>query len=185
MFESEETAMKQRLGLTGEVSDHKVAGLIDDEAVAHEIAAAVRAETGLNEAHVRVLSPGDKSVGRSLEPEDLGILHTMIRAHLWLGLAGAVVGILAFGIMVAVDIPFIVQSPWWSAFLLTGFGTVGGLILGGAVALRPDHSAYLSASREALKQGKHVVVVHATSTGELNQADAMLKAHAGETVRTL
>jgi hypothetical protein len=30
-----------------------------------------------------------------------------------------------------------------------------------------------------------VVVVHATSTDELNQAEAILKANAGETVRTL
>lgn len=177
--------MKHRMGLTGEISDHKVAGLIDDEAGAHETAAAVRAETGLNEAHVRVLSPGDDSIGRSLEPESRGIMHTIIRTHLWLGLAGAVVGILAFGIMIALDVKFIVLSPWWSAFLLTGFGAVGGLMLGGAVSLRPDHSPYISASREALKQGKHVVVVHATSTDELKQAETILKQDGGETVRTL
>lgn len=177
--------MKHHMGLTGEVSNHKVAGLIDDEDGARELAAAVRAGTGLNEAHVRVLSPGDDNVGRTLEPESRGIMHTIIRAHLWLGLAGAVVGILAFGIMIALDVQFIVLSPWWSAFLLTGFGTVGGLMLGGAVSLRPDHSPYIAAAREALEKGKHVVVVHATSTGELNQAEAILKANAGETVRTL
>jgi len=177
--------MKNRMGLTGEVSDHKVAGLIDDEAGAHDIAAAVRTETGLNEAHVKVLSPGDGGVGRSLEPESRGILRTIIRTHLWLGLAGAVVGLLAFGIMIALDVQFIVLSPWWSAFLLTGFGTVGGMMLGGVVSLRPDHGPYISASREALKQGKHVVVVHATSTDELKQAEAILQANEGETVRTL
>lgn len=112
-------------------------------------------------------------------------MHTIIRTHLWLGLAGAVVGILAFGIMIALDVQFIVLSPWWSAFLLTGFGAVGGLMLGGAVSLRPDHSPYISASREALKQGKHVVVVHATSTDELKQAETILKQDGGETVRTL
>jgi len=149
------------------------------------MAAAVRAETGLDEAQVRVLSPGDDSVGRSLEPESNGILHTIIRAHLWLGMVGAVVGVLAFGTMIALDVQFVVLSPWWSAFLLTGFGTVGGLMLGGAVALRPDHDPYLSASREALKEGRHVVVVHATSTDELKHAEAILKGNAGETVRTL
>jgi len=58
-------------------------------------------------------------------------------------------------------------------------------MLAGAVSLRPDHTPYISASRDALKQGKHVVVVHATSTDQLNQAEGVLKANGGETVRTL
>lgn len=109
----------------------------------------------------------------------------MIRAHIWLGLAGAVLGLLAFGNMLALGVQFIVLSPWWSALLLIGFGTIGGLMLGGAVSLRPDHSPYIAASREALQQGKYVVVVHATSADELEQAEAILKPNAGETVRTL
>jgi hypothetical protein len=177
--------MKHRMGLTGEASDHKVAGLIADEAAAHEIAAAVRAGTGLKEGQVRVLSPGDERIGRTLEPESRGIVHTMVRAHIWLALAGAVAGALAFGILMAQDVQFIVLSPWWSALLLIGFGTIGGLMLGGAVSLRPDHSPYITASREALEEGRHVVVVHATSADELEQAEGILKAHAGETVRTL
>lgn len=177
--------MKHRMALTGEAFDHKVAGLIAGEAAAHEVAAAVRAGTGLKESQVSVLSPGDDRIGRTLEPENRGIVHTMIRAHLWLGLAGAVAGILAFGIMIALGVQFIVLSPWWSALLLTGFGTIGGLMLGGAVSLRPDHSPYISASREALEEGRHVVVVHATDTDEREQAEAILKANTGETVRTL
>lgn len=177
--------MKHRMALTGEASDHKVAGFVADEAAAHELAAAVRAGAGLKESQVRVLSPGDHRIGRTLEPESRGIVHTMIRAHIWLGLAGAVVGLLAFGIMFALGVQFIVLSPWWSALLLIGFGTIGGLMLGGAVSLRPDHSPYIAASREALQQGKYVVVVHATSADELEQAEAILKPKAGETVRTL
>ncbi len=177
--------MKHPMALTGEASDHKLVGLVDDEAAAHELAAAVRLGTGLNAAQVRLLHPGDDSVGRALEPESRGIKHTIIRAHLWFALAGTVVGILAFAIMIALGVQFIVLSPWWSAFLLTGFGALGGLMLGGAVALRPDHSPYISASREALRQGRHAIVVHATSIDELDHAEAILKASGGETVRTL
>jgi hypothetical protein len=177
--------MKDRMGLTGEASNHKLAGVFDDEVSALELAAAVRARTGLNESHVRVLRPGDDSVSRRLEPESQGILRTMVRAHLWLGLAGAAVGVLAFGTMMVLGIPFIVLNPWWSGLLLTGFGALGGLIAGGAVSLRPDHTPYVTASREALREGKHVVVVHATSSGELSQAEAILKASGSESVRTL
>jgi hypothetical protein len=177
--------MKHAMALTGEASDHKVAGLFSDAAAARELAAAVRAEVGLTEAQVRVLGPGDDHVGRALEPETRGILHTMIRAHLWLGLAGAVIGAVAFAIMFALGIGFIVLNPWASALLLIGFGAIGGLLLGGAVSLRPDHSPYIGASQEALREGRYVVVVHATSTDELERAEAILKANAGETVRTL
>jgi hypothetical protein len=177
--------MKSHMALTGEASDHKVAGLISGEAAARELAAVVRAGAGLTEAQVRVLGPDDNQIGRELEPENRGIVHTMIRAHIWLGLAGAVIGALAFGIMFALGIQFIVLNPWWSVLLLIGFGAIGGLMLGGAVSLRPDHSPYIAASREALQQGKYVVVVHATTTDELQQAEEILKANAGETVRTL
>jgi hypothetical protein len=177
--------MKHGMALTGEASDHKVAGVISDEATAHELADAVRAGVGLTEAQVRVVGPEDKQIGRALEPESRGIVHTMIRAHLWLGLAGAVIGALAFGIMFSLGVGFIVLNPWRSVLLLIGFGTIGGLLLGGAVSLRPDHSPYIAASREALRQGRYVVVVHATSTDELERAEAILKANAGETVRTL
>ena len=119
--------MKYRMALTAEASDHKVVGLIAGEAAAHELAAAVRAGTGLKEAQVRVLSPGDTDIGRTLEPESRGILHTIIRAHMWLALTGAAVGILASGIMIALGVQFIVLSPGWSALLLIGFGTIGGL----------------------------------------------------------
>jgi hypothetical protein len=173
------------MALTGEASNHKVIGLVDDEAAAQALAAGVRAGAGLKESQVRLLSPGDGNVGQTLEPENRGIKHTMIRAHLWLALAGAVLGLLAFGVMIALGVQFIVLSPWWSALLLTGFGTVGGLMLGGAVALRPDHSPYIAVSREALRQGRHVVVVHATSIDELERAEAILKAGAVETIRTL
>ena len=176
--------VKHPMALTGEASDHKVAGLVAGETAAHELAAAVRAGTGLNEIQVQVLSPGDDRIGRTLEPESRGILHTIIRTHIWLGLAGAVVGAVAFGLLVILGVRFVVLSPWWSASLLIVFGTVGGLMLGGAISLRPDHSPYIAASREALGKGKHVVVVHATSAAELEQAEAILKANAGETVRT-
>jgi hypothetical protein len=177
--------MKRHMALTGEASDHKVAGLFSDEAAARELAEAVRRGAGLAEAQVRVLGPDDNHIGRALEPESRGIVHTMIRAHIWLGLAGAVIGALAFGVMFALGVQFIVLNPWWSILLLIGFGAIGGLMLGGAVSLRPDHSPYIAASREALRQGKYVVVVHATSTDELKQAEAILKENVGETIRTL
>ena len=173
------------MALTGEVSDHKIAAMAHDQAEAQRLAALVRAGAGLDETQVRVLCPHDEHVGRKLEPENRGIVRTMIRAHLWLGLAGAVVGILTFAILLFLDIGFVVLNPWWAAGLLIVFSTVGGLLLGGAVTLRPDQSPYIAASREAVQAGRYVVVVHATSTEQLKEAESVLQAAGNTTVRSL
>lgn len=83
------------------------------------------------------LTAEDHRVGRTQAPKSRSVLHTIIHAHIWLSLAGAVVGAVAFAIMISLGVQFIVLSPWWSALLLIGFGTIGGLIVGGAVSLWP------------------------------------------------
>jgi hypothetical protein len=173
------------MALTGERSDHKIAATANDHTAARELAALVRSSAGLDEAQVRILTPHDEHVGRKLEPENRGILLTMIRAHIWLGLAGTVIGLLAFAILFLLGLEFIVRSPWWAAGLLVVFGTVGGLLLGGAVTLRPDHSPYIAASREAVEAGRYVVVVHASSTEQLKEAESVLRAAGSTTVRSL
>lgn len=177
--------MKDHMALTGEASAHKVAGIVDDEGTARELAAQVREQAGLGEAQVMVLGPGDDAVGRALEPESRGIWHTLIRAHVWLALAGGLLGALAYLLLLGMDVGFIVLNPLASGALLVCFGVVGGLMLGGALVLRPDHSPYVMAARAALDEGRYVVVVHASNMAQLKDAEAVLERVAGKVVRTL
>ena len=122
--------------LTGEVSNSKVAGIFASESAARAEAARVRATLQLSDAQVQVVTPADPRPGHKLEPESHGIFRTMIRAHVVLGLLGAIAGAMAFGVMWTMAIPFIVNSAVMAAAVLVGFGAVAGLMFGGLVTLR-------------------------------------------------
>lgn len=98
---------------------------------------------------------------------------------------GAVAGLLAFAVLMAVDVPFIVASPVAAALILLFFGTVAGLLLGGLVALRPDHDRYVLATRDAMAAGSTTVVVHALSAEQREEAAAFLGGQGGEVTSTL
>jgi hypothetical protein len=134
---------------------------------------------------VQLITPREGRVGRKLEPESHGIFVTMIRAHVGLGLAGAVVGALAFAVLYAMGLPFIVNSAPAAAAIAVFFGTVAGLLMGGLVTLRPDHDLYILKIREAVGEGRCAVVVHALSHQQMEIAADMLRRSGGDVVRTL
>ncbi len=171
--------------ITGEVSNSKVAAVLDNEATARQAADTVRRELHMRESQVRVVAPRDPKPGRQLEPESKGIFWTMLRAHLWLGLAGALLGVALFWLMWALDVPFIVNSAPYAAGALIFFCAVAGLMFGGLVTLRPDHDLYILKVKDALEHGRYAVVVHATSHAQRTQAAELLKRASGEVITTL
>ncbi len=177
--------MTGNTSLTGEVSNSKVAAVFANEATAREVAARVRATLQLADAQVQVITPDDRRPGRKLEPESHGIFRTIIRAHVRLGLVGAVAGAVTFGVLWAMGLPWIVNSAVLAAAVFVAFGTVGGLMLGGLVSLRPDHDLYINKVYDALGEGRSAVVVHAFSRQQNAQAEDLLKGASGEVVSTL
>ena len=171
--------------LTSEVSNSKVAAIFADATSARATAARVRDTLQLSDAQVQVVTPGDPSPGRKLEPESHGIFRTMIRAHVVLGLVGAAVGAVAFAIFLSMDIPFIVNSAVMSAALLIGFGAVAGLMFGGLVTLRPDHDPLINKVQHAIGEGRSAVVVHAFSHEQSVQAKDLLQQSSDDVVATL
>lgn len=171
--------------LTGEVSNSKLAAVFATRLAAREAAEALVAASDLQPAQVKVIGPGEADVGIKLEPEGGGIWRTIIVAHARLGVLGAVSGLVVFGVLVALGVPFVVQSPWAAGLVLAGFGAVAGLMLGGLVSLRPDHDRYVHATRDAMEAGQGTVVVHALSTAQQKMAAEFLAQHGGEVTRTL
>lgn len=179
------TDMASESTLTGEVSNSKVAAVFADEATAREVAARVRSTLQLSDAQVQVITPADRRPGHKLEPESHGIFRTMIRAHVRLGVLGAIAGAVAFGVMWAMGLPWIVNSAVMAASVFVAFGAVGGLMLGGLVTLRPDHDLYINKVYDALGEGRTAVVVHAFSREQNAQAVELLKGASGKVVSTL
>ena len=171
--------------LTGEVSDSKAAGIFNNPANARRVAREVRARLSLSPAQVRVMTPGEARAARKLEPESNGVMRTLVIAHCKLGLVGLAAGALLFGAMLLAGVPAVTQSPWLAGALTIGYGGIFGLFAGGLVSLRPDHGRYLFKVRDALRQGRSAVVVHARNHRERDGASDLLKARSGETVTTL
>ena len=177
--------MSETSPITGELSNSKIAAVFPRVAEARAAATAVAAALSLGSAQVQVITPSEPHPGRKLEPESRGIWRTIVTAHVKLGIAGAVFGVLLFAGLHAYGLPFIVNSPVAAALVLLFFGTVAGLMLGGLVALRPDHDPYVEATRDAMASGNTTVVVHAFSSEQADQAADFLRAHGGEVTSTL
>ena len=171
--------------LTGEMSNSKVAAVFTHAAQANAVATQLRSALQLSDAQVQVITPADRKPGRKLEPESHGIFRTIVRAHVRLGLLGAVAGAVAFGVLWAMELPLIVNSAVLAAAVMVAFGAVAGLMLGGLVSLRPDHDLYINKVYDALGEGHSAVVVHAFSRAQMAQAEDLLKAASGEVVSTL
>lgn len=176
--------MPDRSPLTAEASGSKVAAVFADEAAAREVAVRVRTRLELSDAQVQVATPAEARPGRKLEPESHGIFRTMIRAHVVLGIGGALAGAVVFAVMWAMVIPSIVNSAVMAAAVLVAFGAVAGLMLGGLVTLRPDHAPYIIKVSEALQEGRCAVVVHAFSREQSRQARDSPERAGGEVVAT-
>lgn len=171
--------------VTGEVSNSKVAAVFQTRAAARAAAAAIVAELGLQPAQVKVITPDTEDVDIKLEPEGGGIWRTIVLAHLRLGIAGAILGLVVFGVLMWMAVPFVVSSPRAAGLAAIAFGGVAGLLLGGLVSLRPDHDRYIHATRDAMDEGLTTVVVHALSTDERSRAAEFLSRRGAEVTQTL
>lgn len=171
--------------LTGEVSNSKLAAVFDSEATARAAVIVLADQTSLETTQLKVVKPGARHPDIALEPEGGGIFRTLLVAHLWLGLAGLALGGIAFAVMLSLGVQLVLASPWLSAFVLVFFGGMLGLMLGGLVALRPDHDPYVLATHEAMAKGRTTLVVHALSADQAEEAAALLAEMGGEVTRTL
>ena len=171
--------------ITGEVSNHKIAASFSSATAAQQAADGVAAALSLGAAQVQLVGPGEAHLGRKLEPESGGIWRTIVVAHVRLGIVGAVLGVVAFGVLYGLGLPFIVNNALAALLVLVFFGAVAGLMLGGLVALRPDHDRFVEHTREAIEEGRTTVVVHAFSAEQRAQAAAFLRDYGGEVTSTL
>lgn len=177
--------MKSSMSLTGEQEDHKVAAVFDTEQDARGTARTLCETTSLTDEQVSVLGPRDSHQGSELEPEDQGIWQSLVRSHIGLGAGGAVTGFVAFLILSALGIGFIAQNAVVAAAVLAALGLMLGLLLAGAVTIRPDHTPYLVKAQSALQQGKYVLAVHASSSEQLQEAKSLLDSRNVKTVQTI
>lgn len=172
--------------LTGEVSNSKVAAVFPMSASARSAATALVDQLGFKPAQVKLITPDNAAdTDIKLEPESRNIWRTIVVAHWKLAVLGAVAGAVVFAVLMLMQVPYVATSPLAALGWLVLYGTIGGLFLGGLVALRPDHDRYIQAVRDAIAAGSSAVVVHALSSQQQNDAADFLAEHGGEVTRTL
>lgn len=177
-------------GLFGEQSVTKVVGLYGNQKEAETAATQARALQGMLPTQVRLLGPQDAKVshrdffGRSMEPEQRGIFKTMLRTHAITGLTGAVIGLLLYAWLYSIGQQMVVSSPVVAFIVFLNFGTVFGLIVGGFIALRPDHVKLITSVRSALSNNRWALVLHPVNPAQVQAAKDLLMASGAETLST-
>lgn len=171
--------------LFGERSLTTVAALFGQAQDARDAAAHVVRDARLPEKRVSVLGPGVPGVERKLEPEEPGIVHTLIKSHTTLGVLGLVVGLLIGGVLILAGVGWAAASPFFTIGLAAIFGAVGGMMLGGLVSMRPDRTLLDTKVESAVQEGRWAVVVHPVDQGEEERAMDVLEHSNGEVIHTL
>jgi len=93
-------------------------------------------------------------------------------------------GVLAYAVLVGSGNPALQGTSGLGWVVFAGFGIMFGLILGGLLALRPDHGRVIHLVRRALQIGKWAVVAHPRDASQTHQAVASLRSGSLRVVRS-
>lgn len=174
----------------GEKSVTKVAGLFASKPDAVAACQDLLQVTGFSPAQVRLLSPTDSVAARpdtferAVEPEEPGIWRTIIRAHVTMAVLGAVLGFAIYLGLMTAEHPALMSTPSMGLVVFTSFGATFGLLIGGALAIRPDHGWLMSLIRRGLQDGQWAVVAHPVSPEQTHRAMDMLMPGSVKVVRS-
>jgi hypothetical protein len=148
------------LHVLGEHYPCKVTAEFGTRESADAAVADLAAESDLSEARVELVVPGDQYLGSKVEPESRGIARTAVKSHIVLGLAFLVLGLASAWLLVTFGPPLTRSSPVLVFVALGFFATMLGLMLAGAITLRPDHDPLIASTRKAADTDQWTVVVH-------------------------
>lgn len=171
--------------LFGERATTKIAGTFDRQDDATATMATLESQAQLKANQLKLISPDEKKFGTKLEPEVKGIAQTAVRSHVFMGIAGLAIGIALWVILYTLGWNLVRSSPGLSMIPFLFFPTIIGLMLGGLITARPDQTAVITQVRDAVAQGKWVLVVHPYSPRQCDDAEAVMKGNAVDVWRSV
>jgi hypothetical protein len=164
------------LKLVADDKPHKVGAAFADRADAAKARDALARDASIDRSRITLVDPENGQGERAVEPEPRTVRRTLVRSHVILGSVGLVLGIALAAVLLLIDFRMIASSPVLGAVVLGFFGAIAGLLVGGFVALRPDHDALIDRAREAASEDEWMVIVHAESNDEKQEAKQVLSA---------
>ncbi|GAC13802.1 hypothetical protein [Aliiglaciecola lipolytica] len=156
----------------------KIVGVYENESTAKQTAKRLVDEGGVLADEINIVSPQDKKFESKVEPETKAIGRTLIASHMMLGLIGLSIGLLVGTALIIAGIQLATSSP---VMLLIATGTLGtfmGLLVAGAVSLRPDHDSVVNDTRYAKNHKLWSVVVHTKDREHTKQAKQLMEGSA-------
>ena len=182
--------MNLKRALFGEQSITKVAGLYKSRIAARQDAEELIGNSKFDGWQVSVLGPaqgaaGIEAVDERILPDEAGMVQTLVRAHVTMGLLGGLSGALFAAVLLAAGNVAIRSSPGMGVGACLFVGAIFGLLAGGLLALRPDQSRLISLVKATLRQGNWAVVAHPVDERQAVQAVASLHGRSFRVVRSL
>lgn len=177
--------------LLGERPITRIAGFFDTRREALLAVQELLDSPDLDMQQVSVLSPTpggavrEATMERAVALEDHTLRLAMVRTHLVCAAIGLLAALLLYGWLLASGNPALQSSPGIGLLVLCGFGLTFGLLVGGALALRPDQDRVIARVRRALQEGQWAVVVHPEDPLQTRQALLSLKHHSPTVIRSL
>ncbi|MEQ8250121.1 MAG: hypothetical protein RLW61_16085 [Gammaproteobacteria bacterium] len=166
--------------LASERHGHKLYAEFATPAAAIAAARHLHEQGGIAVSRTRLItaqSVDDHRFDIALEPEPRRIGAILGWSHLALGIVGAVVGIALIELAAARDWlpPITLGEPWLLPLVGLFFGATAGLLLAGALSLKPHRGAIAAWLADAVHhQGHAFLVVHADDAETRSRARALL-----------
>lgn len=171
--------------LFGERSTTKIAAVFDTEQGAATAAATIHSSARLQAAQIRLIKPYEKDYAKKIEPEPQGIVRTALRAHLFLGMAGAAIAVAGWGLLYLVGVMAITSTPLGSLAVFVFFGAIAGMLLGGLVTARPDHQLVIQRVQTATQDGRWSLLIHPRTPKQCDDVMAALSGVDAEVTRSV
>lgn len=164
-----------------EIQDEKhtgrVAAVFGDE-VSANAAKQKLIDNGISSKVISIVKPDDSAISMKIEPESRGIYKGIIKSHGWLGLIGMIVGALIATALVLSGPEMTQSNPLYTYFVFVFFGAMFGMMIAGAISLRPDHDPLITKTVEASHEHHWTVIVQTDDGDEIDLVKKLLEGSA-------
>ncbi|WP_018981628.1 hypothetical protein [Salinimonas chungwhensis] len=138
----------------------QVAAVFDTEASARASVDEVEDATDVTESQVTFVSPMDDTFSQKLEADSKKLGKHMWYAHLILGAAGLLVGLIAGWLLVSFGPALTQSNPLFTYIAMISPGIFVGLFVAGLISLRPDRSEIIDTVRHAIRRKHYAVIIN-------------------------
>lgn len=162
------------VNVTDEQHPAKVAAIFNNEAEARAAREELISKANFSGAEVNIVTPNDGNLSEKVEPESSGIAGTFFKSHGILGVVGLLAGLIAASILVAAGPVFTQDSPLATYFTMGFVGLLIGLMVAGAITLRPDHDPLINQTIQASQHRQWTVIVQTNDRQTTNRVKELL-----------